>query len=46
LVKAIVSSFSEKNTFDSGKYEDLARELLGNEAFLLFQIDKIVKVCS
>ena len=37
LVKAIVSTFNvQNNTFDSGKYEDLARELLGNEAFLLF----------
>lgn len=31
---------------DSNKYEDMARELLGNEAYLLFQVDKLVNNCT
>lgn len=27
---------SQNNVLDSQKYEDIARELLGNEAYLLF----------
>lgn len=31
---------------DGGKYEDVARELLGSEAYLLFLVDKLVNHCT
>ena len=34
------------NILDAHKYEDVARELLGNEAYLLFQVDKLVNHCT
>ena len=37
---------SGSNILDTNKYEDIARELLGNEAYLLFQVDKLVNHCS
>jgi hypothetical protein len=36
----------QSNVLDINKYEDVARELLGNEAYLLFQVDKIVNHCQ
>jgi hypothetical protein len=36
LVKAILTAMTNGNVLDTNKYEDVARELLGNEAFLLF----------
>ena len=33
------------NVLDTNKYEDVARELLGNEAYLLFQVDKLITHC-
>lgn len=33
---------TSNNIMDHNKYEDFARQLLGQNAFLLFQIDKIV----
>ena len=37
---------SQNNILDSQKYEDIARELLGNEAYLLFQVDKLINYCQ
>ena len=31
---------------DTTKYEDVARELLGKEAYLLFQADRLVNHCT
>lgn len=36
---------TQGNVLDTNKYEDVARELLGNEAYLLFQVDKLVNNC-
>jgi hypothetical protein len=36
---------SQGNVLDANKYEDVARELLGAEAYLLFQMDKLVNNC-
>lgn len=36
---------TNSNVLDTNKYEDVARELLGNEAYLLFQVDKVVNNC-
>ena len=30
---------------DANKFEDVARELLGNEAYLIFQVDKLLSQC-
>ena len=46
LVKAILTTMSHSNIVDINKYEDMARELLGNEAYLLFQVDKLVNNCT
>lgn len=46
LVKAILTTMSHTNIMDINKYEDMARELLGNEAYLLFQVDKLVNNCT
>jgi len=46
LIKSIVTVMSGSNILDTNKYEDIARELLGNEAYLLFQVDKLVNHCS
>lgn len=35
----------QSNVLDTTKYEDVARELLGKEAYLLFQADKLVNHC-
>ena len=45
LIKAILTAITNSNTLDSNKYEDVGRELLGNEAYLLFQVDKVVNNC-
>jgi len=37
---------SQSNILDSQKYEDIARDLLGNEAYLLFQVDKLINYCQ
>ena len=42
LIKSILTVMSQSNIFDTNKYEDVARELLGNEAYLLFQVDRLV----
>ena len=36
LIKAIVTVNSQKSILDINKFEDVARELLGKEAYLLF----------
>jgi len=36
LIKAVLTLMSQNNVLDSYKYEDIARELLGNDAYLLF----------
>ena len=36
LIKAVLTVMSQSNVLDTNKYEDVARELLGNEAYLLF----------
>ena len=36
LVKAILTVMAQNSILDTNKYEDVARELLGNEAYLLF----------
>lgn len=46
LVKAILTTMSHASVMDTSKYEDMARELLGNEAYLLFLIDKLIKNCT
>lgn len=46
LIKAILTTMSHNNIMDANKYEDMARELLGNEAYLLFQVDKLANHCS
>ena len=46
LVKAIYTAMCFGNILDAHKYEDVARELLGNEAYLLFQVDKLVNHCT
>ena len=46
LVKAILTTMSHTAIMDINKYEDMARELLGNEAYLLFQVDKLVNYCT
>lgn len=46
LVKAILTTMSHSSIVDISKYEDMARELLGNEAYLLFQVDKLVNNCT
>lgn len=46
LIKAILTTMSNPSTMDNSKYEDLARQLLGNEAYLLFLIDKVIKNCT
>lgn len=45
LVKAIITVNSQKSVLDINKFEDVARELLGKEAYLLFQVDKLVTSC-
>jgi hypothetical protein len=45
FVSSIVTTMNQTNVLDTNKYEDLARELLGNEAYLLFQIDKLINNC-
>ena len=45
LIKSIVTVMNNSNILDTNKYEDIARELLGNEAYLLFQVDKLVNHC-
>ena len=45
LIKAILTTMTNGNIMDTNKYEDVARELLGNEAYLLFQVDKVVNNC-
>ena len=45
MIKAILTVMSQSNVLDTNKYEDIARELLGNEAYLLFQADKLVNNC-
>lgn len=46
LIKAILTTMSQASVMDTSKYEDMARELLGNEAYLLFLIDKLIKNCT
>jgi len=46
LVKAILTVMTQNSILDTNKYEDVARELLGNEAYLLFQVDKLVNNCQ
>jgi len=46
LVKAVLTTMSHTSIMDNNKYEDMARELLGNEAYLLFQVDKLVGHCA
>ena len=36
LIKSILTTMNYSNVLDTNKYEDIARELLGNEAYLLF----------
>jgi len=36
----------QSNVLDNNKYEDVARELLGNEAYLLFQADRLLNNCT
>lgn len=36
LIKAILTAMTNGNILDTNKYEDVGRELLGNEAYLLF----------
>jgi hypothetical protein len=45
LIKAILTAITNSNILDTNKYEDVGRELLGNEAYLLFQVDKVVNNC-
>lgn len=45
LLRAIVTTMCANNTLSINEYEDLARQLLGNDAFLLFQMDKLIAVC-
>ena len=45
FICSIVTTMNSTNVLDTNKYEDLARELLGNEAYLLFQIDKLINNC-
>ena len=46
LLRAIVTTMCANNTLSINEYEDLARQLLGNDAFLLFQMDKLIAVGS
>jgi histone deacetylase complex regulatory component SIN3 len=46
LIKAVYTVISQSNNIDTTKYEDIARELLGNEAYLLFQVDRLVNQCT
>jgi histone deacetylase complex regulatory component SIN3 len=46
FIKAVYTTMCFSNSLDTNKYEDLSRELLGNEAYLLFQMDKIVNNCA
>lgn len=46
LIKAILTTMYQSNVLDTNKYEDVARELLGNEAYLLFQADRLVNHCT
>lgn len=36
MIKAILTAITNSNILDTNKYEDVGRELLGNEAYLLF----------
>ena len=45
LLRAIATTTCANNTLSTNEYEDLARQLLGNDAFLLFQMDKLITVC-
>ena len=36
FIKAIYTTMSYSNVLDTNKYEDLSREFLGNDAYLLF----------
>ena len=44
-MKSILTASSSNSVLDTNKYEDVARELLGNEAYLLFQVDKLLNNC-
>tara|TARA_B110000285_G_C15009291_1_gene555559 strand:- start:225 stop:932 length:708 start_codon:yes stop_codon:yes gene_type:complete len=47
LVKGIFTAMcAPGGILDGGKYEDVARELLGSEAYLLFLVDKLVNHCT
>lgn len=46
LIKAILTLMSQNNILDTNKYEDVARELLGNEAYMLFSTDKLISHCQ
>lgn len=46
FIKSVYTTMYFSNQLDINKYEDLARELLGNEAYLLFQMDKVVNNCA
>ena len=36
MIKSIVTLINQTNVMDTNKFEDVARELLGNEAYLIF----------
>ena len=45
VLKAIMTTMLQSGGLNTTEYEDLARQLLGNDAYLLFQVEKIVGVC-
>ena len=45
VLKAIMTTMLQTSSLSVPDYEDLARQLLGNDSYLLFQVEKIVGAC-
>lgn len=44
LVKGIITMMCQPSVLSGNEYDDLGRQMLGNDAYLLFQMDKLVSV--
>lgn len=42
FVGILMQTLSEKSKMDANAYEDNARKVLGNDAYLLFVLDKLI----
>ena len=45
LLQAIYSVYSMPVGLSTNEFEELSRQLLGNNAYLLFQMDKLISTC-